>query len=806
MRPRPAPTALLVLASLIFASGSGRAETLCSSGVPSGAQQQCESMDSDHQKYLQSLADLNNALKTDPKAGDPKTVAAISAFYKMKAQSIDSFNTYLALVPADKQLEIITFNPSQMGIAKMIEQRMDATVPQEVRDLARNGGAATSGKAAETEAKTTGNAETKPALTTAQTALNGGDFAGAVKTLDAAIAKNPNDAAAHSLRAQALVGQGKGEEAAAEARKALALDPSDKFARQIVDEQAHLAHADGITNKFKKLSDGLLHDPADDGGAGGGGAQAMKALSGFGATGPAGSRTGQPQVAARDTPSTSVSGAAGGGGAPRAFAPLLQTALRKQEVGDYTGALIDVSQEIDSNPNDPAAWVLRAELDLQLSNYPAGIADATRALGLNPDDPRALRARAYGEYETKLYKQALADATRAVQLDPKNGLGFLYKAMAEEKLGLDDAAVADLNQALALDPTLKRLAAPLLKKYNLGGGPADSSAFRLKPWMLRGGFVGVAMLLILIGLLGTQKTKTLKAILLTPRRAQTDAPAYAGELAPGSVLGGGYRIVREIGRGGMGVVYEGMDESLQRRVAVKRLLQDDQTTPEDTERFLREARLVAQLKHPNLAQIYAVAVEREPFLVFEYVDGETLDGVLSRSVVLAPAAARRIVGEIANALSCAHAHNIIHRDLKPSNVMIAKSGAAKVMDFGIAHKSRTAATQLTQTIACGTPPYMAPEQGMGSVSKASDLYALGVMTYELLTGRRPFQGPNYLNQKLERRYEPATRLNPELPAALDRFFESALDPDPTKRPESASAFMEALGRACDATPRQASAA
>ena len=606
-------------------------------------------------------------------------------------------------------------------------------------------------------------------------------------------ANDPDNTAALAGHAQALSALGQKSEAVAAAKHLLALDPANPIAKGIVAED----HAEGVTSKFKKLTDSFLHGPTGENLPD---RQPGQDFAGGGAAAGA-----QPQVRTAEAPLTGVP--AGGGDTTLTFGPLLQKAMRKLAVGDFTGALVDVSQELDSNPKNAAAWTLRAELDLQLSNYPAGITDSTRALDLTPDNARALRARSYGEYETQLYRQALADSMRAVALDPKSGLGFLYKAMAEDKLGLADAASSDLSQALALDPTLKRLAAPLLHKFNLGGDAAGSTAFRLKPWMLRGGFVGLAMLLVFVGLLGTQKAKTMRGIQLTPRRSQTDAPAALVELAPGSVLSGGYRILREIGRGGMGVVYEGMDETLQRRVAVKRLLQDELTLPEDRDRFLREARLVAQLKHPNLAQIYAVTGEREPFLVFEYVEGETLDGVLSRSVKLPTADARRIVAEIAGALSYAHGHNIIHRDLKPSNVMIATNGTTKVMDFGIAHQSRSAATQMTQTIACGTPPYMAPEQGLGSVSKASDLYALGVMTYELLTGQRPFQGPNYLDQKLQKVYAPATTLNPTLPAAIDHFFATALDPDPTKRPASASAFMEAFGRACDATPRrQASAA
>lgn len=613
--------------------------------------------------------------------------------------------------------------------------------------------------------------------------------ADAERNFQRVLANDPNNTSALTGYVQALSALGRHDEALAAAKHLISLDPKNPVAQGAISEE----RAEGATSKFKRLADSFLHGPA--------GENLPDRQAGQGAAG-AGA---QPQVRAAETPLIGVP--AGEGETTLTFDPLLLKAQRKQAVGDYTGALVDVSQEIDANPKNAAAWTLRAELDLQLSNYPAGISDATRALGLAPENARALRARSYGEYETRLYQQALADATHAVALDPKSGLGFLYKAMAEDKLGLADAASSDLSQALALDPTLKRLAAPLLRKFNLAPGATESTAFRLKPWMLRGGFVGLAMLLVFIGLLGTQKAKTLRGIHLTPRRSQTDAPAALAELAPGSVLSGGYRILREIGRGGMGVVYEGLDETLQRRVAVKRLLQDEQTLPEDRDRFLREARLVAQLKHPNLAQIYAVAGEREPFLVFEYVEGETLDGVLSRSVKLPTSDARRIVAEIAGALSYAHGHNIIHRDLKPSNVMISERGTTKVMDFGIAHQSRTAATMMTQTLACGTPPYMAPEQGLGSVSKASDLYALGVMTYELLTGQRPFQGPNYLDQKLQKVYAPATTLNPALPAALDHFFATAMDPDPTKRFSSASAFMEAFGRACDATPRrQASAA
>ena len=210
---------------------------------------------------------------------------------------------------------------------------------------------------------------------------------------------------------------------------------------------------------------------------------------------------------------------------------------------------------------------------------------------------------------------------------------------------------------------------------------------------------------------------------------------------------------------------------------------------------------MAQLKHPNLAQIYNVIDEGQPLLVFEYVEGQTLDKLLSVELALPAWRVRRIVEETAAALQCAHGREIIHRDLKPSNVMMGADGAIKVMDFGIAHQAR-AATQLTRTSASGTPPYMAPEQGMGSVSKASDLYALAVMAYELLAGVRPFEGPDFLEQKLRMRYYPMTQRNAAFPKALDEFFARAFEPDPTKRFADAGEFAAAFGQALEATPRR----
>lgn len=309
--------------------------------------------------------------------------------------------------------------------------------------------------------------------------------------------------------------------------------------------------------------------------------------------------------------------------------------------------------------------------------------------------------------------------------------------------------------------------------------------------------------MVVLGLAGAaagKKLTTTAKRLLTQNAAEeaTVLDAAPAAIGAGTILSKNYHIKGELGRGGMGVVYDAFDETLQRRVAIKQLQRDQDTTSQDMERFLQEARLVAQLKHPRLAEIYTVINEGDQFLVFEYVEGQPLDKILSVNHKLSIATARKLIGDVAAALDYAHGRKIIHRDLKPSNIMVEKDGAAKVMDFGIAHQSQTA-TALTRTRAAGTPPYMAPEQSLGSVSKASDLYALAVMTYEMLTGTRPFEGPDFLEQKLRKVYLPPSARDSAFPKGLDAFFAVVFEPDPTKRPASGGEFVQAFERACAAS-------
>jgi serine/threonine-protein kinase len=246
----------------------------------------------------------------------------------------------------------------------------------------------------------------------------------------------------------------------------------------------------------------------------------------------------------------------------------------------------------------------------------------------------------------------------------------------------------------------------------------------------------------------------------------------------------------------MGVVYEATDTALNRKVAVKRLRGELRENPREYELFLAEARLVASLRHANIVEIHSIVdAGGELCLVFELVAGNPLHRILQRTPRLGLPTARGLIAQIGAALDYAHGQRVIHRDLKPANVMVTAEGAVKVMDFGLAHQAQQTVARQTRAESWGTPPYMAPEQEMGTVSRESDLYSLAVLLYEALTGSLPFPGPNYLAQKRELAFVPASRAAPGLPPGLDAVFARALHPDPARRYHSAAEFSAAVALA-----------
>ncbi|HAH08254.1 MAG TPA: hypothetical protein DCM05_17300 [Elusimicrobia bacterium] len=258
---------------------------------------------------------------------------------------------------------------------------------------------------------------------------------------------------------------------------------------------------------------------------------------------------------------------------------------------------------------------------------------------------------------------------------------------------------------------------------------------------------------------------------------------------PTSLIAGKYELRMPVGEGGMGVVYEAFDRNLDRKVAVKRMREDLRTDARERDRFLREARVAARLTHAYIVGVHDVVEEGgEIYLVLEFVDGRPLSAELEERGRLPLEECRTLFGFVCQAMDCAHRGGVLHRDLKPSNVMLCREGYAKVMDFGLARSAKDRALRES----CGTLSYMAPEQHEGEARPGSDIFSMGVTLYEILGGERPFQGPDYLEQKRRRSYAPVRRLVPDLPPGVDTFLAAALEPDPDKRIASPLEFLEGL--------------
>src|SRR6267378_1299369 len=256
---------------------------------------------------------------------------------------------------------------------------------------------------------------------------------------------------------------------------------------------------------------------------------------------------------------------------------------------------------------------------------------------------------------------------------------------------------------------------------------------------------------------------------------------------------GRYEILTELGRGAMGVVYKARDPKINRVVAVKTISLAGQPAEEELdyrERFVREAEAAGRLSHPGIVTIFDVGEEpetRAPYIVMEYVGGQSLDKLLSRADHKLPVeTALQLTLELAEALDCAHGQGVVHRDLKPANILLTEDGHAKIADFGVAKLNL--ANQTLAGRALGTPAYMSPEQLNGEdVDGRSDLFSLGVLLYTVLTGYKPFQGNSALTvsfKVVNRDPIPATLLDTELPPGLDYIIARAMAKDPTERYQS----------------------
>ncbi len=479
-------------------------------------------------------------------------------------------------------------------------------------------------------------------------------------------------------------------------------------------------------------------------------------------------------------------------------------AVAAMGVKDFSQAQTLAGRAIGLDPRNAQAWNFRAIADNRLGQYGDAVRDASFALGLVPGNAAALQTRSWAFGKTGQYKEALGDANTTLEKEPRNAYAYYNRAFALAGLRDREGTLDSLEKAANLDRRFQQTyeqATQAPKESDLlflfsdvgaeGAAMAASTQrpqrfLRLVILSLGGG------LLAGLGLLHIFSARWRQTVGTTVRRML----GTAEQSVPG--FWSGYTVLREIGSGGMGVVYEATDDALGRHVAIKRMREELRRDPVERRRFLAEARAVAALHHPHIVDIYSIVEDAgDVYLVFEYVDGRSVAELVHEKGRLFFAEARRIMKETCEAVGYAHGQGVIHRDLKLSNIMLSSAGRAKVMDFGVARLSQdgTATAVQTQTIV-GTPPYMAPEADQGIVRRESDVFSLGVCFYEMVSGKFPFagHGAGMLVEKMQGRHAPLSQAARGLPAGVDEVIAQALFPDPEKRFRTPAEFSTALDK------------
>jgi tRNA A-37 threonylcarbamoyl transferase component Bud32/Flp pilus assembly protein TadD len=581
--------------------------------------------------------------------------------------------------------------------------------------------------------------------------------------------------AEHARRQAVLLAEsGDHAGAMAVAQNALARHPDDPVLQTFVKS---MQHGDSAVKTLKDRAQELIAGLRGDAGQAPPAGAAILAGMPFSSLGASAAGNARPLSPA----ALSAAGLGAKDGGLRLSSPMTRDAATKLAMRDFPGAQSLLDRRLAENPSDEPALRLRAFAFRQMKRYEPSAKDAAAALTLAPWDARAHRLLIDDKVSMSQSAEALEEADRALRETPNDPQLLVARAGVWESLGNREKELADLKQAASLDAQFDQL-------YNqtvaAGAAPVARHPRSGLVWL---GAVGTALLFFSFALFRKRGDSSVR-LAMRGEDHEVLARGARPEAAPA-----GFRIVKTLGQGGMGVVYEAVDLGLQRTVALKKLRAEIADSPRERARFLKEARTVAGLKHPNIVEIHAIHEDAEGlFLVFEKINGESLHERLGQGA-LRPAEAVGYLRQVAAALDYAHSSGIVHQDLKPANVMVAGS-AAKVMDFGIARRVQETMSTLSKVEVAGTPAYMAPEQERGgAVGPAADVFALGACAYELLTGRTPFPNGGMM-MKASKLYRPASEVDPSLPKAADAAIARALEPEPGARWPSAASFVEALGR------------
>ncbi len=598
-----------------------------------------------------------------------------------------------------------------------------------------------------------------------QLALSSGDNKAALKDAKAAAKMEPQNPSAQTLLAEAAFKTGDYPQAASAAQEILQKNPKDKVAMAIYGlSEGRNPRVDETSNSSAQNSSS---PPLSNGSVA---AQASGGIN---------SNLSSKNLSGSSSPAT----------------PLGLDAHLAFQMGNYRDALAGADRALKENPADFSADILAAQSYAGMGDYGSALKRVQAGLATSPNNSKLLNLRSQLLSRQGHYHLGLAASDIVLEGNPQNAEGYYSRAMALAGLGDKKGVVESLKEAAKLDLKYQRLAEkaaslPLNSDLRLLFNQTKEG-FNPIPKALRFHW-GMILGLALLGLSGFVLLKRGNSD--SQMEAQSPLPASEGRtvILSENRIAGQYQITRRIGSGGMGLVYEGTDVNLGRRVAIKHLREDLQRNPQEKERFLSEARLVASLDHPNILRIYSIAEEKgEIYLIFEFIEGKTLDEwTQGRKLNLAQAL--QVYKAVAQALDYAHAKGVIHRDMKPSNIMIGNNGVVHVMDFGVARlaKDPSLTSQMTRTIV-GTPAYMAPETQDGFVSKESDIYGLAVCVYESLTGQLPFTAtPSGTVNKIKRVYPSISSFG--FSKGMDLIFNRAFDPNPNLRFKSAREFISEM--------------
>ncbi len=579
-----------------------------------------------------------------------------------------------------------------------------------------------------------------------------GDFARGYADADAVLRRAPETGAGWTARAAASYGLGNYLQAVEDARHALAVDPNDKTAFAL------MKLSEGRASTAPRFENASLAQSVEREYHG-----MVQQLN---------------QVEAiRRAPVEHPS--------ERAVRRFTESAGSKLAVKDYLGAMGDADKALELEPDNRDALFYRAASENLLGRYGDAERDASRGLSIAPSASFLRDARAWAYIRMGRFADAVADANHSLEIDPKNPYAFANRGHANEGRGDFEAMAADLKTAAELNSQFEPDYRDSTRRHGLVPAAIASDAARGLAVPARARSFGVMLIFTLAGglLIGLGLMHVGNGL-----RDSREKRAL-----PPSKIEQHYEIGKAIGQGGMGVVYEARDKRLKRPVAIKMLREEFSLDAAAKSAFVEEATTVAELHHPSIVDIHDVEQdERGVYLVFERLEGRTLDELIAEQKLLPLDEVKRVLGPVCSALDYAHAHDVVHRDLKPGNIMLTKEGGVKVLDFGISRHAalRGGKSSTTTQTVVGTPHYMAPEQEYGVIRRENDVFALGAVLYEMVTGVRPYDGTT--PAKLAKSYlRPSTRV-PGLSVELDALIDRALEPDPDKRVSTPAEFWKQL--------------